>query len=136
MIPWSGFGEESSADGMFDASEQAAVEAFVAAGGNLFATGSEIGWILDQLGNGRGFYNNVLRADYQADDAATYNVRGGAGSLFEGLSFTFGRRHLVLRCDPPRLVRPVGGSISSLLCGRSLGDGRDSVSACRWSGRL
>ena len=108
-------GEESSADSTFDDSEQAAVEAYVAAGGNLFATGSEIGWDLDQLGNGRGFYNNVLRADYQADDAATYNVRGGAGSLFEGLSFTFDDGTLFYDVTYPDVVRPVGGSISSLL---------------------
>ena len=37
----------------FNESEQKKVEAFIAAGGNLFVSGTDIGWDLDHEGHGR-----------------------------------------------------------------------------------
>ena len=79
-------GEESTADDTFNATEQTKVEQFIAAGGNLFLTGSEIGWDLDQQNNGRTFFENTLKGNYVADDANTYNVTGVAGGIFAGLT--------------------------------------------------
>ena len=45
----------------FNATEQTKVEQFIAAGGNLFVTGAEIGWDLDQQNNGRSFYETRSR---------------------------------------------------------------------------
>ncbi|CAN0370284.1 unnamed protein product, partial [Ectocarpus sp. 4 AP-2014] len=82
-------GTESSVDESFDAAEQAAVAAYLSGGGKLFVSGAEIGWDLDNLNNGRAFYNDSFRADYVADDAGTYNATGVAGSIFEGLNLEF-----------------------------------------------
>ncbi len=82
-------GEESSVDDTFDGIEQLAVNSYLNNGGKLFVSGAEIGWDLDQLNNGRTFYNDTLRADYVADDANTYDVSGISGGILDGLSFSF-----------------------------------------------
>jgi hypothetical protein len=75
-------GEESTSDRTFDESEQSKVEAFVAGGGNLFVSGSEIGWDLDHKEHGRSFFRNTLRSRFVADDAGTYEVLGAEGGIF------------------------------------------------------
>ena len=55
-------GEESTVNDTFDATEQTKVEQFIAGGGNLFVTGAEIGWDLDQQNNGRTFFEARSRA--------------------------------------------------------------------------
>ncbi|MCE3280933.1 MAG: hypothetical protein K0S44_3124 [Bacteroidetes bacterium] len=63
-------GEESSANETFSNSEQTIVKQYLQDGGNLFVSGAEIGWDLDQLGstNDKDFYNNYLKVFY-VDDA-------------------------------------------------------------------
>jgi hypothetical protein len=78
-------GEESDANDTFNATEQTKVEQFIAAGGNLFVTGSEIAWDLDQLNNGRTFYESTLKGNYVADSAGTYTAVPIGGSIFAGL---------------------------------------------------
>ncbi len=82
-------GEESSADDTFDSTEQALVASYLGGGGKLFVSGAEIGWDLDNLNNGRAFYNDTLRANYIADDANSYAADGEAGTIFEGISLDF-----------------------------------------------
>ncbi len=69
-------GTESTHDHTFDADEQKKVEQFIAGGGNLFVTGSEIGWDLDEKNNGRSFYQNTLKGKFVTDSAKTYDVNG------------------------------------------------------------
>ncbi len=107
-------GEESSADGTFNPAEQALVSAFITAGGDLFVSGAEIGWDLDNLNNGRSFFNNTLRADYVADDANTHNVTGAAGSIFAGLSFSFDDGSLFYDTEFPDVISPLGGAVTAL----------------------
>ncbi len=107
-------GEESSADSTFDALEQSRVAAYLAGGGNLFTSGAEIGWDLDQLGNGGSFYNNDLKADYVADDSNTYSVQGQSGSIFAGLSFSFDNGSLLYDVTFPDVISPTGGSSGAL----------------------
>ncbi len=107
-------GEESSTNDTFSALEQSRVQAYLSAGGKLFVSGAEIGWDLDQLNNGRSFYNNVLRADYVADDAATYQVSGVAGGIFQGLGFSFDNGTLFYNVDFPDVIAPLGGAVSVL----------------------
>jgi hypothetical protein len=78
-------GEESTKDHTFDATEQAKVEQFIAGGGNLLVSGSEIGWDLDHKDQGRSFFRNTLGAKYVTDDADTYQVTGASGSIFADL---------------------------------------------------
>lgn len=107
-------GEESSDDSTFDATEQGLVSSFLAVGGQLFLSGAEIGWDLDNLGNGPSFYNNSLRADYVADDAATYNVQGVGGSIFDGLSFSFDDGSQFYDVNFPDVISPLGGATTAL----------------------
>jgi fibronectin type III domain protein len=107
-------GEESSADDTFNSAEQTLVSAFITSGGDLFVSGAEIGWDLDNLNNGQTFYNGTLRADYVADDANTYNVTGAAGSIFAGLSFSFDDGTLFYDSEFPDVINPLGGAVTAL----------------------
>lgn len=114
-------GTESSTDETFNAAEQAAVAAYLAGGGKLFVSGAEIAWDLDNLNNGRSFYNGSLRADYAADDAGTYNATGVAGSIFEGLNLQFDDGTEFYNVDFPDVISPVGGSTAALAYGGAAG---------------
>ncbi len=107
-------GEESSVDMTFDTLEQARVTGYLAQGGNLFVSGSEIGWDLDQLNNGRSFYNDVLRADYVADDSNTYTVQGLAGSIFEGVNLTFDNGQLFYDVTFPDVITATSGAVNAM----------------------
>lgn len=108
-------GEESSADQTFDATEQALVTTYLNGGGNLFVSGAEIGWDLDNLDNGRSFYNNLLKADYSLDDANTYNVAAAGGSIFAGLgSFSFDNGAVFYDAEFPDVLNTFGGSVPAL----------------------
>ena len=87
VVDWM-LGEESSADETFSSTEQSLVQSYLDAGGMLFVSGAEIGWDLDYLGSSSDklFYNNYLKADYDADDAGVYAVSGSAGTIFNGIS--------------------------------------------------
>jgi len=103
-------GEESTADRTFDATEQAKVEQFLAGGGNLFVTGAEIGWDLDNLNNGRTFFESSLKGNYIADDANTYAVSGVANTIFSGLSFSFDNGALFYDSEYPDVISPQAGA--------------------------
>ena len=87
---------------------------YLAAGGKLFVSGAEIGWDLDNLGNGVSFYNNQLKANYVSDDANTYNVQGANGSIFAGLSFSFDDGSQYYDAEYPDRISPLGGAITAL----------------------
>ena len=107
-------GNESTANRTFDATEQTKVEAFIAGGGHLFVTGSEIGWDLDQANNGRTFFESTLKANYVSDDANTYNVVAPAGGIFAGLSFSFDNGSQFYNVNYPDVIAPQAGAISAL----------------------
>ena len=107
-------GEESSADDTFNATEQTKVTTYLAGGGKLFVSGAEIAWDLDNLNNGRTFYNNQLHADYVLDDANTYNVSGAVGSIFAGLSFSFDDGSQFYDSEFPDVINPLGGATTAL----------------------
>ena len=107
-------GEESSADDTFNSSEQFWVSDYLAAQGRLFVSGAEIGWDLDNLNNGRAFYENQLRANFVADDANTYNVQGSAGGIFAGLSFSFDNGSQFYDAQFPDVITANAGSIVAL----------------------
>ena len=108
-------GEESSLDDTFNATEQTLVTNYLAGGGKLMVSGAEIGWDLDNLNNGRSFYNNQLKADYVSDDAGTYNVQAAGGSIFAGLpSFSFDDGSLFYDAQYPDRINPLGGATTAL----------------------
>ena len=107
-------GEESTIDHTFDPTEQSLVSNYLASGGQLFVSGSEIGWDLDSQNNGQAFFNNSLRADFVSDDANTYNVQGAVGSIFEGLTFSFDNGNQFYDVDFPDRISPLGGATTAL----------------------
>ncbi len=123
-------GRESSADKTFDSAERTAIQNYLANGGKLFVTGSEVGYELDGQSVAPTFYNNVLRADYVQDSAGTYDVVGAPGSIFAGLSFSFDNGSLVYDVPSPDVIVPVNGAQAALNytgIGTTLLDSLDSV---------
>jgi len=101
-------GDEGTSDETFDLREQELVKAYLEGGGQLFVTGSEIGYDLDRGTTGdQEFYNNYLKADYVGDDANDYTVTGLTGTIFEGLSFSYGQTYVE---DYPDYINAYGGS--------------------------
>jgi hypothetical protein len=115
-------GEESTVNDTFDATEQTKVTQFLAAGGNLFVTGAEIGWDLDQQNNGRTFYENTLKANYVADSAGTYSVNGIAGGIFAGLSFSFDNGALFYNTEFADVINPQAGAQAALTYANGAGN--------------
>ena len=89
LVVWA-TGEESTIDATFDESQQATIRSFVAEGGALWASGSEILWDLDQRGDDadRAFASEVLGATYAADSCECEMATGEG--LLEGLTLAFG----------------------------------------------
>jgi hypothetical protein len=126
-------GEESSDDDTFNATEQIKVEQFIAGGGNLFLSGAEIGWDLDNLNNGRAFYEGTLLANYVLDDANTYQANGIAGRIFAGLSLTFDNGSLFYDVTFPDVINPQPSALAALTYAN--GAGNAAIQAAGTGGR-
>ena len=107
-------GEESTSTRTFDATEQTKTTQFLAAGGNLFVTGAEIGWDLDQSNNGRPFFEGTLKGNFVADAAGSYSVNGTGGGIFAGLNFSFDNGALFYNSEYADVIAPQAGAISAL----------------------
>ncbi len=113
LLDWI-LGEESAADETLDATERALLADFLAEGGALFLSGSEVGWRLDAQGDDVDFYNQVLRAEYVADDAGTYTVEPVVGSIFEGLGPIHFDAPGMYDADYPDVITPTHGATAAL----------------------
>lgn len=89
------FGDESTADETFSATEQTKVKSFLQNGGKLFVSGSEIAWDLDRpttpTAADRDFSYNYLKMKYIADapnnvKQTTYQAEILGGNPFSGVS--------------------------------------------------
>ncbi len=108
-------GDESTADETFSDAEQNILKTYLDGGGNLFVTGSEVAWDLDNNGTttDKNFFNNYLKASYAADNP-TPNVplaAGISGSIFEGLNVNFGQTYPE---DWPDVIIPINGSSAAM----------------------
>lgn len=111
-------GQESTADKTFDVTEQALATAYLNAGGNLFVSGSEIGYELDGQSAGRVFYENMLRANYEADDAGVSSVTGSGGILADVGVFDFDTANgAAYAVNSPDRIAPQGGATAILSYG-------------------
>ncbi|HJQ78654.1 MAG TPA: fibronectin type III domain-containing protein [Lacipirellulaceae bacterium] len=134
-------GEESEANDTFNATEQTKVEQFIASGGNLFVTGSEIAWDLDQQSGGRAFYENTLKGNYIADSAGTHTVAPAGGSIFAGLGnvgFSNGAAFSsldgqVYNVNSADVISPQAGATAALNYGN--GSGAAAIQAAGSGGR-
>lgn len=77
MVVWF-LGEQSTADGTFNADEQEKIAEFIENGGALFVSGAEIGWDLDRKGDAadKAFFNETLNAKYVSDESGLYTFFG------------------------------------------------------------
>ena len=82
-------GEDSVADASLSEAERPSLAAYLDGGGRLLISGAEIGYDLVEYGRDSDFYREYLHAEYQGDDAGTYEFAGVPGSILDGLG---GRR--------------------------------------------
>jgi hypothetical protein len=113
-------GEEGMADEAFSTTEQSLVSSYLGANGNLFVSGSEIGWDLDSASGptvaDRSFYRTTLRCAYVSDDAATYAFTPAANSIFAGngaSGFDNGTKG-TYNVDFPDVLALTNGSVAAL----------------------
>ncbi|MGI8966805.1 MAG: immunoglobulin domain-containing protein, partial [Limisphaerales bacterium] len=90
IVIWAA-GQESINSETFSAAEQSKIIAFQTAGGNLFVSGSDVGWDLDRASGptvaDRSFYNNQLHARLNGDvndNSHIYTTAPVNGSIFVG----------------------------------------------------
>ena len=105
-------GDESTVDETFSDAEQSLVKKYLQQGGQLFVSGSEIGWDLDHRGSAddQAFYHTFLKAAYVEDDAASYTVNGKTGTAFDSLSLHYDDgSHGVYEEDYPDAIAPTAG---------------------------
>ena len=93
---------------------------YLAAGGNLFISGSELAWDLDSASGpsaaDRAFFHNQLRAVYSADDANTYTFSPVTNGVFTGnvtSGFDSGAKG-TYNVDFPDVLTPTNGSVAAL----------------------
>lgn len=112
-------GEESTADETFSSLEQSRVTTYLNNGGNLFVSGSEIGWDLEYKGSSADstFYRNWLKADYVSDNAGTGTVSPTGSGIFAGLSsFSFDTgQGDIYKVDYPDVINPVSPASANLI---------------------
>lgn len=117
-------GSESTADQTFSSTEQVRVRDFLDNGGNLFVSGSEIAWDLDNQGttSDRDFIRNYLKSQYVADAPGnisnTYYVAAGInGGIFDQITnITFDNgSHGTYNVSWPDVITGVNGGINAMI---------------------
>lgn len=122
-------GNESVANQTFSIAEQTLVNQYIAAGGDLMVSGSEVAWDLDAQNNGRTFFRDTLGASFVSDSSGSYIAATPTGGIFAGLSnVTFsngasfssldGQTYNVSSAD---VLTPQPGSVAALRYGSSTG---------------
>jgi hypothetical protein len=103
-------GDESTVDETFSHDEQQLVGTYLENGGNLFVSGSEVGWDLDYKGDSqdKNFYSNYLKATYLSDDALSNIAVGLINTSMDGCSLFFGQTYDE---DYPDEIEAINGSI-------------------------
>ncbi len=115
-------GEEGTDTESFSAVEQEKVKTFLESGGNLFVSGSEIGYDLVEKGSAsdQTFYRDYLKAEYVTDRAGqVHSASGTAEGIFHGLDhiqFDDGS-HGGYDVDYPDGIKPGGGSVLAMIYG-------------------
>ncbi len=113
-------GEEGTETESFSPREQILVAEFLKNGGNLFVSGSEIGYDLVEKGTAddKAFYRNFLKAEFISDRAGrVHQASGTANGIFHDLlhiQFDDGT-HGGYDVDYPDGFKPEGGSILALV---------------------
>jgi hypothetical protein len=108
-------GEESTRDNTFNATERTAITNFLNLGDrSLLVSGAEIGFEMQSVAVDTAFFQNVLRANYSADDGGSYQATGVAGTLFAGLTMNFTPTTTNYDADFPDRLATSNGSVVCL----------------------
>jgi hypothetical protein len=130
-------GDESTEHRTFTSAEQAKVKAYLEAGGNLFVSGSEVGWDLGRTHTRSeqgdlAFYQDYLKAQLVYDGTASMTAAQGiAGSIFEGLTVTIGQTYPE---DYPDDIQPISGASSALIYNANRPDGSSRLAGLSYAG--
>jgi len=86
-------GDESTNGTTLSENEQNLIKDYLEQGGNLFISGSELGYDLYNHGSlqDREFFNNYLKASYVNDNALSLIVEGQSSSAFENIKMNIGQ---------------------------------------------
>ncbi len=129
-------GRQSVHDHTIPVYQQAQVEKFLAGGGNLFITGSDIGFDLDDKNNGRAFYHDTLKARFVADSAKTYDVAGVPGGIFDGMKFSFDDGSRIYDVNSADVIEPQDGAKAALDYANGVGAAAIQAPADRKNGAI
>ena len=83
-------GEESTADRTFDITEQSKIKSYLEAGGNLFTSGSEIGWDIGRAASANAsiqFMSDYLKASYVADNPGSGSGQSHSAIILQDTGF-------------------------------------------------
>lgn len=112
-------GNESTTNESFSAAEEIKVAAFLAAGGHLFVSGSEIAYDLDRASGpttaDRNFLHNQLHAAYVTDSSGGWNFTAVTNSIFaDNANGTFdnGSQGIYL-VGFPDVIAPINGGATA-----------------------
>lgn len=110
-------GESSTAQRPLAEPEQAALRAYVAAGGAALFSGSELLWSLSAPRGSAAdvaFANDVLHAGLVNDDAATFELEPAAGAGFDAVPITSFFTPDAMRVETPDVLAPANGGVELL----------------------
>ena len=127
-------GEESTADETFSYEEQQLLAAFLANGGALFVSGSEIGWDLWNKGSAadKAFMTNWLHCTYANDDGGSGIVSGKTGTFLASTRADFNYTNNlpdIYAANYPDSLAPVGEAFVAATYGGTSGT-NGAVIAC------
>ncbi len=113
LVDWLLGRESTEEDGTLNAAERAALSDYLASGGDLLLSGSELAWDLDDQGRDPDFLHEQLHVAYRADSAATHQVTPTVTGAFAGLGgFAFGGPSVYLVDSPDVLSPTVGATVA------------------------
>lgn len=102
-------GDQSDLDQSLTTEEQNALKSFLAAGGSLLISGSELAYDLSKGRSGdRAFLRDTLKASYGGDKSGSQSLSGLQG--YAGVGLGIGGATAAYPEDFPDYVAPVGGS--------------------------
>lgn len=105
--------DDPTVDTSITSASQSRLQTYLNAGGRLFISGAEIAWDLDRSGTTT-FVDNVLKANYVADDSGDSSATPASSSIFSGLNPLGFTNPDVYSVRLPDVISPVGGSTAAL----------------------
>jgi len=132
-------GDESTIDNTLTSAEQSRLRLYLEGGGNLFISGSELGWDLGRSHSASeagdlSFYNNYLKASFVNDGSSSQSsVKGIEGTSFSTVSASIGQTYPE---DYPDDIEATNGAINILQFNSTRSDGNYRKAGVSFSGKF